>query len=76
MNTLVADPLAKNVSFDGDTMWIQLADGRRLGVPVAYFPRLLRAKSAQRENYTINGGGTGLHWDELGRRHLARLSDS
>jgi len=31
--------------------------GRRLGVPLAYFPRLLNAASAQREKYTISGGG-------------------
>jgi len=27
--------------------------------------RLLRATPAQRNNYTISGGGTGLHWEDL-----------
>jgi hypothetical protein len=46
-------------------MWVDLADGRRLGVPLAYFPRLLRATSEQRNNYRMSGSGTGLHWEEL-----------
>lgn len=57
--------LAISVSFDDDHMWIELADGRKLGVPLAYFPRLLNAESAERENYVISGGGVGIHWDEL-----------
>lgn len=65
MNTLVSEPLARKLKFDDDTMWVELADGRQLGVPLAYFPRLLRAAPAQRSKYTISGGGKGLHWDDL-----------
>jgi len=57
--------LAKAVSFDANTLWVDFADGRRLGVPLAYFPRLLNAVPDQRERYEISGGGSGLHWDEL-----------
>jgi hypothetical protein len=57
--------LAKAVSFDKDLMWVDLADGRKLGVPLAYFPRLLLATPEQLSHYEISGGGTGLHWDEL-----------
>ena len=59
------EPLAKRVSFDADRMWVELADGRELGVPLAYFPRLLAATVRQRKNCFISGGGTGLHWEEL-----------
>ena len=65
MNALVAEALAKHLHFDTDTMWVDLAAGRQLGVPLAYFLRLLRASAAQREEYVISGGGTGLHWDDL-----------
>lgn len=65
MNTLVSEPVAKQIRFDADTMWVELADGRQLGVPIAYFPRLLNATPEQRSKYTISGGGTGLHWDDL-----------
>ena len=57
--------LARTLRFDESMMWVRLADGRQLGVPLAYFPRLLRATAQQRESFVISGGGTGLHWDEL-----------
>ena len=57
--------LAKAVSFEGDMMWVDLFDGRKLGVPLAYFPRLLSALPAQLLRYEISGGGSGLHWNEL-----------
>ena len=65
MSTLVSDALAKQVRFEEDTMWVDLADGRTLGVPLAYFPRLLNASPAERMKYVVSGGGTGLHWDDL-----------
>ncbi|MDP8240470.1 MAG: DUF2442 domain-containing protein [Candidatus Hatepunaea meridiana] len=65
MNTLISKPLAIRLRFGEDLMWLELADGRELGVPLAYFPRLLNATPEQREGYSISGGGTGLHWDDL-----------
>lgn len=65
MNALVAEAKATRVHFDEDTMWVDLTDGRQLGVPLAYFPRLLQATPEQRQKLIISGGGVGLHWDEL-----------
>jgi hypothetical protein len=65
MNTLISEPLAKALRFDADTMWVELADARQLGIPLAYFPRLLNASPDERQKYTISGGGKGLHWDDL-----------
>lgn len=65
MNFSPNEAKAKGVSFDKDTMWVELLDGRELGVPLAYFPRLLQAKPAQLRRYIISGGGIGLHWDGL-----------
>ncbi|HML76648.1 MAG TPA: DUF2442 domain-containing protein [Anaerohalosphaeraceae bacterium] len=65
MSILVSEPSAKTLRFDDNTMWVELNDGRILGVPLAYFPRLMKATSQQRQHYVISGGGTGLHWDEL-----------
>ena len=65
MSTSVTEPRATRLRFDADMMWVDLADGRQLGVPLAYFPRLLRATPEQRQKYVISGGGTGLHWDDL-----------
>lgn len=53
----------KKVYFDEDSMWVDLADGRTLGVPLAWFPRLLRASQAQRKQVRISA--RGLHWEAL-----------
>ena len=52
------------VRFDEHTMWVDLTDGRTLGVPLAWFPRLLHATSAERERVELSR--TGLHWEEIG----------
>jgi hypothetical protein len=57
--------LATTVRFDDSAMWLELIDGRTLGVPLAWFPRLLHATPAQRDRFEMSGGGEGLHWDEL-----------
>lgn len=65
MSTSAFEPRARKVSFDKDTFWVDLSDGRKLGVPLAWFPRLLDAPPAARRKCVISGGGTGLHWEEL-----------
>jgi hypothetical protein len=65
MTILISDPVAKGVTFKQDSMWVQLADGRVLGVPLEYFPRLSDATPAQRKKYRISASGKGLHWEEL-----------
>lgn len=65
MSTLTLEARAVSLSFDPDNMWILFSDGRQLGVPLAYFPRLAGASAAQRKNYLISGGGLGLHWEDL-----------
>ena len=60
MNTSVS---AMRVRFDEDSMWVDLSDGRTLGVPLAWFPRLLNSLPAQREEVRITS--RGLHWEAL-----------
>ena len=44
----------KNVTFDADSFWVELSDGRTLGVPLAWYPRLLNATAEQlRQAYKI-----------------------
>jgi hypothetical protein len=54
---------ATAVRFDEHTMWVDLTDGRTLGVPLAWFPRLLNAAPEQRARVELSR--TGLHWEEL-----------
>ena len=51
------------VRFDEDSFWVDLSDGRVLGVPLAWFPRLLKASPEQREQVRITT--RGLHWEAL-----------
>jgi len=54
---------ADSVRFDADTMWVHLSDGRILGVPLAWFPRLLAATPEQLAAIEISP--YGLHWAAL-----------
>ncbi len=54
---------ATEVTFDKDTMWVSLEDGRTLGAPLACFPRLMQADAAAREAVTVSA--YGLHWEGL-----------
>jgi hypothetical protein len=56
---------AKALRFDEHTMWVDLMDGRTIGVPLVWFPRLMNATPAQRERYRISPSGEGLHWEEI-----------
>lgn len=65
MNSFRYRPLAKKVEFDCENMSVELVDGRKIVVPLVYFPRLFQANENQRLDYIISGGGIGLHWDSL-----------
>jgi hypothetical protein len=54
---------AMAVRFDDYMMWVDLTDGRILGVPLAWFPCLLNARPEVRSGVEISR--IGLHWEEL-----------
>jgi hypothetical protein len=60
MNSLVSPT---HVRFDEDSLWVDLSDGRTIGVPLAWFPRLLHSTPEQREQVRISS--RGLHWEAL-----------
>lgn len=53
----------ESVRVDEDAFWVTLSDGRVLGVPLAWFPRLLQATPAERAAVTLSP--FGLHWQAL-----------
>ncbi len=65
MSTLAIDARAKKIWIDEENIWLLLADGRQLAVPLVYFPRLLKATPEQRRHFETSGDGMGIHWDEL-----------
>ena len=60
MNT---SPRPTAVRFDDAQMWVELEDGRTLGAPLVWFPRLLRGSSTQRADFFLSP--SGIHWKDL-----------
>ncbi|MCX6542820.1 MAG: DUF2442 domain-containing protein [Acidobacteria bacterium] len=55
-------PLARRVELTDEELRVDLADGRRIIVPLAWFPRLMAADAAARSNWQLLGDGEGIHW--------------
>jgi hypothetical protein len=60
---MTSSPEPVAVRFDQDSFWVDLSDGRTIGVPLAWFPRLLHATPEQRA--AIELSRSGLHWDAI-----------
>jgi hypothetical protein len=60
-----AEALAIDVSCSGDELSVALSDGRTVVVPLAWFPRLVRASAKQRADWELLGGGVGIHWEAV-----------
>ena len=67
MSTLVERPeaLAVDVSCTDDELGVVLSDGRKVTVPLAWFPRLVGASEVQRTHWELIGGGIGIHWEAV-----------
>ena len=68
MNTLtneLREATAENVIVTKDTLKIELADGRTIEAPLAWYPRLLHATPRERSRWRLIGRGEGIHWPEL-----------
>ncbi|MDB5690370.1 MAG: hypothetical protein JWL91_2246 [Sphingomonas bacterium] len=60
---MTTSPEPTAVRFDEYSFWVDLDDGRTLGIPLAWFPRLLHATPAQRAAVSLSRAG--LHWEEI-----------
>lgn len=56
------DARATHVVVSEDTLSVELADGRTLAVPLAWYPRLAEATAQERATWRLIGGGHGIHW--------------
>lgn len=57
--------MARGVAIADDSLTVDLQDGRTISVPLAWYPRLLHGKPAERQNWRFIGGGEGIHWPDL-----------
>jgi hypothetical protein len=67
MTSSAADvaPCAVSVECTDDELRVVLDDGRKLSVPLAWFPRLQAATAEQRAAWGLIGRGEGIRWEPL-----------
>lgn len=65
ISALAADERVADVDINEDELSVRLMDGRRISVPLVWYPRLLHATEAQRNNWQIVGGGYGIRWEDV-----------
>ena len=63
--TEVTVPNAEELTVTEDTLSAELADGRTISVPLAWYPRLVHANQQERDAWELVGGGQGIHWPDL-----------
>ncbi len=56
---------AVNASVTDNLLTVELADGRKISVPTAWYPRLAHGTPKERRQWTISYSGQGLHWEAL-----------
>jgi hypothetical protein len=67
MTTLVLEqePVAVKVTLTAEFLVVELADGRSLTVPLAWYPRILHGTESERTHWQILGDGYAIEWPDL-----------
>jgi len=63
--TQLREAMAQGLSVSDDALVVDLADGRTITAPLAWFPRLAHGTPTERANWRLVGGGEGIHWPDL-----------
>jgi len=61
----VQSATAINIVLDDATVSFELADGRVVSAPIAWYPRLMHGTPAERNDWRFIAGGRGIHWPSL-----------
>jgi hypothetical protein len=59
------EALATHVDVSDETLSVDLADGRSIAAPLAWYPRLVHASAEERGSWRLIGSGRGIHWPAL-----------
>ena len=54
-----------DIQISDDMLIADINDGRRVSIPLTWFPLLSNANEDQRRNFKISPGGYGIHWPDL-----------
>ena len=63
--TELREAVAQGVTASDEALIVDLADGRTITVPLAWFPRLAHGTPAERAHWSLIGGGVGIHWPDF-----------
>lgn len=66
-------PKIQTVTTDTSTLWFHLTDGRMLGAPLDWFPRLIAASPEQRQAWELIDSSTGAHWPDVDEHISVRV---
>jgi hypothetical protein len=56
---------ATDVWFDLRMIHVNLLDGREIGVPLTWFPKLWNARDDQRKSWHLTADRTAIYWEKL-----------
>ena len=56
---------ATSVRVTAQALVVELRDGRRVSVPVEWYPRLAEGRPSERRRWELIGPGIGIHWPDL-----------
>ena len=68
MSTLVINNAASKataVRLTEDALVVDLADGRTVTAPLAWYPRLMQGSLEERAHHRFVGDAEGIHWPDL-----------
>ena len=66
ISSLAIEPAAAtDVRITSDTLVVELQDGRRVSVPLMWYPRLAEGRPGEGRKWELIGPGIGIHWPEL-----------
>ena len=67
MSTLTKNKNIKATSlwFSNDMIFVRLEDGREIGTPLEWYPKLRDATKKELENWRFIGKGIGVHWESI-----------
>ena len=60
-----ADIRVLDVQVSREELSVKLMDGRRIVVPLSWYPRLAAASDEQLAHWQVAGAGYGIHWPDL-----------
>ena len=60
-----SSPRVAHVRILDSEIVVDLVDGRVISAPLHWFPRLLNATTAERDEWLLVGQGEGIHWPAI-----------